>query len=64
MLTYATENGTTKIYIFRLNHTEHFRSNEIKSADTVLLNTGKNCADSHTNFISARAQNSIAVENF
>ena len=41
MLTYATENGTTKIYIFRLNLTGHFRSNEIKSAGTVLLNTRK-----------------------
>ena len=35
MLTYASENGTTKIYIFRLNLTGHFRSNEIKSAGTI-----------------------------
>ena len=59
----ATESGTTKIYISRLNLTGHFRSNEIKSAGTVLFNTEKNCADSQRNFISARAQNSIAVEN-
>ena len=39
---YATENSTTKIYIFRLNLTGHYRSNGIKSAGTVLLNTGKN----------------------
>ena len=64
MLTCATENGTTKIYIFRLNLTGNFRSNEIKSAGTVLLNTGKICADSQRNFISVRAQNFIAVENF
>ena len=63
MLTCATENGTTKIYIFRLNLTGHFRSNEIKSA-TVLLNTGKNGADFQRDFMSARAQKSIAVENF
>ena len=59
MLTYATENDTTKIDIFRLNLTGHFRSNEIKSAGTVLLNTGKNCADSQRNFISARAHRTL-----
>ena len=57
MLTCVTANGTTKIYIFRLNLTGHFRSNEIKSAGTVLLNAGKICADFQRNFISARAQN-------
>ena len=64
MLTYATEIGTTKIYIFRLNLTGHFRWNEIKSTCTVLLNTGEICADFQRHFISARIQNSIAVENF
>ena len=59
MSTCASGNGTTKIYIFRLNLTGHFRSNEIKSAGTVSLNTGKICADSQRNFISARARTEL-----
>ena len=48
---------------FRLNLTGHFRSNEIKSAGTILLNTGK-IALIPREISKAHAQNSIAVENF